>query len=82
MFKLRLKQLFKLVLVTFVLALLFSVLATWLDWRVNPSGIFYSELVIHWSVVWQTLGSWLWPLWLMFLALGYVGMVLVRLLRG
>jgi hypothetical protein len=82
MFKLNLKQLIKLLLVTLVIALLLSVLATWADWRVNPSGLFYTGEVIHWSVVWQTLSSWLWPLWLMFLALGYVGMMVVRLVRG
>lgn len=45
------------------------------NWRVNPGGLFYTGEVIHWSLVWQTLSSWLWPLWVMFLALGYVGMV-------
>ncbi len=82
MFKLSLNQLIKLLLVTLVIALLLSMLATWMDWRVNPSGIFYSESVIHWLVVWQTLSSWLWPLWVMLAALGYVGMVLLRLVRG
>lgn len=76
------KQLIRLVLVTFVLAVVVASIMTWLDWRVNPNGIFYSESVIHWSVVWQTLSSWLWPLWLMFLALGYVGIILVSLVRG
>ncbi len=81
-YKISFKQLIFLLMISLVSALLLSVLATWMDWRVNPNEIFYSGSVIHWSVVWETLSSWLWPLWLMFVALGYVFMMIYRLVRG
>lgn len=79
MFKLSLKQLIRLLLVTFSVALLLSVIPTWLDWWENVSGLFQTEAGTNWSVVWETLSSWLWPLWLLLVALGYLGIVVVRL---
>jgi uncharacterized BrkB/YihY/UPF0761 family membrane protein len=80
-FKLSLKQLFLLLLITLLLALALSMLATWVDWRANPNELFYSESAIHWLVVWETLSSWLWPLWIMFTALGYVFMMIYRIVN-
>ena len=71
-----------LLLISLIIALIISVFATWLDWRVNPSGLFYSDSDIHWAVVWETLSSWLWALWLVFMGLGYVEMVFYRLIKG
>ncbi len=34
---------------------------SFLDWRLNPSGIFHSDLGTDWRVVWDTWISWFIP---------------------
>ncbi len=34
---------------------------TFLDWRLNPGGIFHDEMGTHWKVVWDTAISWFLP---------------------
>jgi hypothetical protein len=35
---------------------------SFLDWRLNPSGIFHSELGTNWRFVWDTWLSWFLPM--------------------
>ena len=35
---------------------------TFLDWRLNPGGIFHSDSGTSWTVVWDTWFSWFAPL--------------------
>jgi len=35
---------------------------SFLDWRLNPSGIFHSELGTNWRFVWDTWLSWFVPM--------------------
>jgi len=51
------------VIVVFVLST--SGIMTWLDWRVNPSGLFHGQDGTNWPVVGETMLSWLWPLTLL-----------------
>jgi H+/Cl- antiporter ClcA len=39
-----------------------SATMTVVDWRLNPGGIFHDELGTDWSVVSETVLSWLWPI--------------------
>lgn len=55
------------VIVVFVLSI--SGLMTWLDWRVNPNGLFHGPAGTNWPVVGETMLSWLWPLMLLGAAL-------------
>lgn len=48
-----------------VLAALTSGIATFLDWRTNPSGIFHGAAGTYWSVVWETWVSWFGPVLLL-----------------
>lgn len=66
----------------FVVALVVACVMTWLDWKANPSELFHDANGTHWDVVIQTLRSWQFPLWMLFLALSYVDLVLHRLVRG
>ncbi len=34
---------------------------SFLDWRLNPSGIFHSDLGTNWRFVWDTWISWFMP---------------------
>ncbi len=77
-FKLSLKQLIKLLLVSLGLALVLSMLATWLD----PQELFKQTAEVQWSLVWETMSSWFWPLWMMFAALGYVFMMVYRIVNS
>lgn len=36
-------------------------IATFLDWRVNPSGLYHGVDGTHWGIVWDTARSWLVP---------------------
>ncbi len=45
-------------------------------------GLFRLDVEINGLIVLQTLFLWLLSLWLLFLALGYVGMMVVRLVRS
>lgn len=50
----------------FLIALLVSAVPTFLDWQANPAGIFRSSMGTNWGVVFETVFSWLWPLFLFF----------------
>lgn len=76
-FKLSFKQLLMLLFIAFGLALVLSMLATWLD----PKD-FFQQPEIQWPLVWVTLQSWLWALWIIFAALGYVFMMIYRIVNG
>lgn len=51
---------------------------SFLDWRLNPSGIFHSELGTNWPFVWDTWLSWFVPMF----AVGSVAAVVVLLLTS
>ncbi len=44
-----------------LIAVLIAILPTFLDWNQNPGGIFRGDAGTNWSVVFETLFSWLWP---------------------
>ena len=44
-----------------LIALAVAIPLTFLDWNQNPSGIFRGSAGTNWSVVFETLFSWLWP---------------------
>ena len=41
----------------------FAVASTmaFLDWRLNPAGIYHSDAGTNWVFVWDTWFSWFWP---------------------
>ena len=49
------------VLVSASLALVVASAMSFLDWRLNPEGIFHSENETHWHMVWETWVSWFVP---------------------
>ena len=64
------------------LGLVVASIMTWLDWRLNPGGIFFSrEQGTHWPVVWETWSSWFWPVAWLGLALWLVTLYLIAGLR-
>jgi NADH:ubiquinone oxidoreductase subunit 6 (subunit J) len=42
-------------------ALLLAVVVTWLDWRLNPGGVFHDAGVTNWKAVGETVASWFLP---------------------
>ncbi len=42
-------------------ALVVSAVMTFMDWRLNPAGIFHDEAGTDWAIVTETALSWLWP---------------------
>ncbi len=44
-----------------VIGLLVSAVMTFLDWRLNPGGIFHDAAGTHWNVVCETAVSWWLP---------------------
>ena len=56
------------VAVGFLIALIISAIPTGMDWYANPAGIFRSENGTNWSIVFETLFSWFWPLFIVFVA--------------
>ena len=40
---------------------LVAVVMTFLDWQLNPGGIFHDELGTRWTVVAETAASWFFP---------------------
>jgi hypothetical protein len=49
------------VLASTSLGLLVASAMSFLDWRLNPGGIFHSETGTNWHVVWETWLSWFIP---------------------
>ena len=41
--------------------LIVAVIAAWLDWRLNPSGIYHNADGTNWRFVWDTAVSWFVP---------------------
>ncbi len=41
--------------------LVVSALMAFMDWRLNPGGIFHNDAGTDWAVVTETALSWLWP---------------------
>ncbi len=41
--------------------LIVAVVMTFIDWRLNPGGIFHEAGKTDWSIVWDTALSWFWP---------------------
>ena len=80
-FRLKAKQFWWLSGISFLMALLLATFAAWLDLWKNFSGLFRSDAGTNWLMLWETFSSWMWPLWALIAALGYVGILLVRLLR-
>ena len=48
-----------------VMAILVAAPPTWLDWRLNPGGLFHDDSGVHWSVLLDTFFSWAWPVFLL-----------------
>ncbi|MGB5353484.1 MAG: hypothetical protein WBN32_07745 [Woeseia sp.] len=49
--------------------LLVSVVMTFLDWRLNPGGIFHSTTGTDWAIVRATAWTWFWPVALLVAAI-------------
>ena len=45
-----------------VFGLIVASVMTFLDWRLNPGGIFHDAQGTDWSVVWETAVSWFTPI--------------------
>lgn len=66
----------------FLVGLVVSVVMTFLDWRLNPAGLFYDESGTDWAIVTETAFSWLWPVALVtFLAIAMI-LHLITWIRG
>ncbi len=44
-----------------VFGLVVASVMTFLDWRLNPGGVFHSDLSTEWTVVTETAVSWFFP---------------------
>ena len=49
------------VIVGFISGAVVSIPITFVDWRLNPSGLFHDEHGTNWAVVAETFWSWFWP---------------------
>jgi uncharacterized membrane protein len=47
-----------------LVALIGSIVPTFIDWRLNPGGIFRGSEGTNWGVVVETIWTWFWPLFL------------------
>lgn len=64
-------------LVSGILAgLVVSTLLTFLDWRLNPGGIFHGAAGTDWLVVLETAWSWFWPVSLLVFVLALPGVLI------
>ncbi len=52
------------------------------DWWLNPAGIFHDERGTDWAVVFETAGSWFWPVFLATFLLAVVIHILVSRVRN
>jgi len=52
-----------------LVGLIIAVGMTFVDWRLNPAGIFHSEEGTDWDIVFETALSWFWPVALIVLVL-------------
>ena len=52
-------------LLAVALALLIAALMAYLDWRLNPGGIFHGPGGTRWDVLLSTAWSWFWPVLLL-----------------
>jgi hypothetical protein len=52
-------------LLCFAVAALVASTMSFLDWRLNPGGIFHGERGTSWPVVWETWVSWFVPVFLL-----------------
>ena len=44
-----------------IIALIVAGTITFMDWRLNPGGLFHDDLGTHWNVVAETAASWFFP---------------------
>lgn len=67
-----------------IAGLLVSVVMTFLDWRLNPGGIFHGATGTNWTIVTATAWTWFWPVALLAAAVAapVVWFVLRRSDRG
>ena len=66
----------------FLTGLVVAAAMTIMDWRLNPGGIFHSELGTDWTVVAETALSWLWPVALLALLVTAIMLYAVAWLRS
>ncbi len=58
-----------------------SAIMTFLDWRLNPGGIFHNDAGTNWTIVAETAFSWLWPVALIAFAATAVVLYAIRRIR-
>lgn len=61
-----------------VSALSIAAAMTWVDWRLNPAGLFHSVNGTNWPVVWETWLSWFVPVFVAILPLLALAVALMR----
>ena len=42
-----------------------SAVPAFMDWRLNPGGLFRSGAGTHWGIVIETMWTWFWPVFLL-----------------
>jgi hypothetical protein len=47
-----------------IIALGVAIVPTFMDWRLNPGGLFHGGIGTHWGVVLETAWTWFWPVFL------------------
>jgi len=47
-----------------LVALLAATAITFIDWRLNPGGVFHGQAGTDWKIVWETWSSWCAPVFL------------------
>jgi hypothetical protein len=60
-----------------MVGLLTASVMAFIDWRLNPSGIFHSELGTNWRLVWDTWLSWFVPIFVVVSAATALGFLLL-----
>ena len=70
------------VVIGVLIGLVVSSVMTFMDWRLNPAGIFHNEAGTDWEVVTETALSWLWPVALATCLTAAVGLYAVAWIRS
>lgn len=47
-----------------LIALAVAVVPAFIDWRLNPGGVFRGAEGTHWGAVFETVWTWFWPVFL------------------
>ena len=68
--------------IALAVAFALAAIPTFIDWHINPSGIFHDTGGTHWGFVRETFLSWFFPILLLCAPVAFAGALLLWLRRG